>query len=70
MYEVIDVCIKCVCMYMFIYELFSFLFFLTGLMELKELSIFLTIGSASVSKLGFVPLEKSLLSNFSTHWLS
>jgi hypothetical protein len=55
---------------MFIYELFSFLFFLTGLMELKELSIFLTIGSASVSKLGFVPLEKSLLSNFSTHWLS
>jgi hypothetical protein len=48
----------------------SFLFFFTGPKELRRLqSFYLAIRHASPSNLSFVPSEKSLLNNFSNHWL-
>jgi hypothetical protein len=55
----------CVCMIFL-----SFLFFLTGPRELKELTVPWLQGVPSPSESSFVLSEKSLLSNFSNHWLS
>jgi hypothetical protein len=64
LFHALSVCV-CVCVC-----IVSFLLFLASPKELKEFIVFpLVTESASPSKLSFVTSEKSLLSNYSNHWL-
>jgi hypothetical protein len=62
-YEVIGLCLLFHALYVY------FLIFLDSPKELKEFIVFLlALGSASPSKLSFVP-QRSLLRNFFNQWL-